>query len=153
MNTLQLKNLIRTYSMLLFMLLLFSCNAQKEEPRIVEISSGVLVSGENYMYDNNSLFYLGGNKYSLRHKALYDINGALIKLLLYKSEGEIEYNRKEILEDEKLIEYTGFPLKQNWVYKKNKLVDENGKIKIDKEIDNFLIVDKDRITTFYKVSN
>ena len=72
-------------------------------------------------------------------------------LVQFKPEGKLKYNRDEILKDQNIIEYYGFPLKQNWEFKENELVDGANKIVVEKITADLLKREENGIISFYKL--
>lgn len=119
---------------MLFLLTALACASSNHDARHIydnnkvrEISIAIEIFGSDYVFSDESIVNLGGITYSFRQKAIYGKNGVVQKLLIYKPEGALEYNEKEILNDTKLMINSWLPVSQNWRLMHNVLTDENGK--------------------------
>jgi hypothetical protein len=125
MNILPLKKLING---LLFASLLVSflgCKGQNSI-KVKELCIAIEVENDNYVHSESSLFEIGSHIFSLRQKAIYDSDGMLEKLLVFKSDGILEYSRNDIQDDVRVIENAGLPNSQNWSYKDNSIIKDDG---------------------------
>lgn len=128
-------------SKILFFLLIFSvisCKGQDTEMKVISILSGIEVVNSDYVYSEESVFKLKDKAYSLRAKADYE-NGELIKIIVYKSEGIIEYNKDDILKDSAIASNYGFPTKQNWKFTNSKGLIKDYEVIKAKLSDDFII--------------
>ncbi|MEZ4878019.1 MAG: hypothetical protein R2805_10775 [Flavobacterium sp.] len=151
MNIQQLKKSTNTLFSFFAMLLFLSCNAQNKTI-IVEILTGVEIKGDGYTYSEESIFNLGGKKYSLRSKANYDSNGNIQQLEIYKSEGKLNYDRPNLINDRSLLEFYGLPFQQKITYSNDVL--KNGDDEINAtSIGDYLISTSDSVVRFYKLNN
>ena len=104
--------------------ILLSC---KDENKVVQIIGAVSVEGTGYVYSDESVYKDNkGKEYSLRYKAQY-VNGKINKLLVYKSEGVLEYDVKDINSDKKILNYYNLPKKQKFTYINNCISDSKEK--------------------------
>lgn len=143
---------ILTNSFFLFLVMFFftSCNAQKRPKMIVEIFTGIEVD-EEYNYSDESIFKLGNTVYSLRSKAIYDANGNVQQLEIYKSEGVLKYDRIKLLEDRDLMQYYDFPFHQQYNYLDGVIIkDDNHRINVT-SIGEYLISKSGNKVQFYKL--
>lgn len=135
----------KSISKTLFFLLIFSvisCKGQDTEKKVISILSGIEVVSSEYVYSEESVFKINDKEYSLRAKADYE-NGELIKIIIYKSEGVIEYSKDDILKDSAIATNYGLPTRQNWKFTKSKgLLKDNEVIKV-KLSDDFIIEAKE----------
>ena len=150
MNIQRLRKLTNILLIAICSIALLSCNAQ-EKLQVKEVFTGVKIDDANYEYAEDAMFVLQGENYSLRQKAVYNLNGDLEMLVQFKPEGKLKYNRDEILKDQNIIEYYGFPLKQNWEFKENELVDGANKIVVEKITADLLKREENGIISFYKL--
>ena len=150
MNIQQLRKLTNILLIEICSIGLLSCNTQ-QELQVKEVFTGVKINDPNYEYAEDAMFVLHGENYSLRQKAIYNLNGDLEMLVQYKPEGKLEYNREEILKDQNIIKYYGVPLKQNWEFKENELIEGANKIVVQKITENLLKREENGITSFYKL--
>ena len=125
----------------------------KHENKIKEIFTAVKVTDSNYVYSDESVYKINKKTYSLREKAIYNKNGDIEKLIIYKSEGILEYNKEKILNDIKILKYSGFPLSQKWRFINNNITDSNNN-KISKAtiLNKYILMStKDKKVIFYKI--
>lgn len=143
------------FSIILFLSNLIACSSVSyKKYRIVEIFNAVKIESDNYVFSRESTFNIDRrHKYSIRQKAIYDKEGVIEKFILYKPEGIIAYSKENIIQDKRLLEYSGFPFIQKWFYVNKTLIDEKGN-KIDGiiKIDEFLLkLEIGRKVVFYKI--
>ena len=100
------------------MISLTSCKRIDKQKTIISILKGIEVDS-NYVYSDESILVINNKKYSLRAISEYE-NGKLNKITVFKSEGILEYNKQDVINDIAIAEYYGFPLEQNWIYNPNK---------------------------------
>ena len=150
MNIQRLRKLTNILLIAICSIAILSCNAQ-EKLQVKEVFTGVKIDDANYEYAEDAMFVLQGENYSLRQKAVYNLNGDLEMLVQFKPEGKLKYNRDEILKDQNIIKYHGFPLKQNWEFKENELVDGANKIVVEKITADLLKREENGIISFYKL--
>lgn len=150
MNIQRLKKLTNILLIAITPISLLNCNAQ-QKLQVKEVFTGVKINDANYEYAEDAMFVLNGEDYSLRQKAIYNLNGDLEMLVQYKPEGKLEYKREKILKDQNIIKYTGFPLKQNWEFKGNVLTEGVNKIVVQKITEHLLKREQNGITFFYKL--
>ena len=150
MNFLQRKILSDLVFAAVFLISLGSCGNQKD---VIEVFAAVKVESDGYIYSQESIFRVGEKKYSLRQKAVYGDDGIVQKLIVYRSEGVIEYGKDELGEDRKLLDYLGFPFYQNWVYVNKQLIDGRGeKVEDVKKLGEHLLkAEKNNKSVFYKI--
>ena len=151
MNIRPPRKLINLLLLVLLFMSVISCKNQKGM-RIVEMFKGVEIENLNYEHSNNSIFRLNNVTYSLRQKVIYNEKGEFERFILYKPEGMLEYDKKELLKDKNLIDYYDLSFKQNWFYKDGTLTIESNKIKVLKIEDTFLITEENGVTIFYKLA-
>lgn len=153
MNILRLKKLINLLSAFLVMMCCANCDAQTES-KIVEIYTGIEIVDKNYDYSEESVFNLNNVEYSLRSRAIYDLDGEIEQLIIYKVEGAIEYDKNQLLEDKNLLDYYGFPIDQNFIYSDGYIIkSENERIKVVKAGEDYLISNSsDRKVQIYRLN-
>ncbi len=118
---------------------------------VSEIYTAIEVSDNRYVYSTDSFMDVEGKCYSLRRKSIYDKKGELIKIVLYKPEGKLEYPRKDLDKDMNLVEYTEAPLNQRWIFEGGHLIKENQVINIIR-VNKYLVkTELEGKTTFYKL--
>lgn len=145
-----IQHLKKSINVLFFaVLLLTSCEAQ-DKTNVVEILTGKEVESDGYIYSDDSIFKLGNKEYSLRSKAIYDVDGNIQQLEVYKSEGKLSYSRAELLEDRKMLDYYRLPFQQKMSYSNGKLSNEDKKITVI-PIEDYLIDKDDSVVRFYKL--
>jgi len=153
MNIQRPKRLINLMSPFLVMMCFANCGAQTEL-KIVEMFTGIEIVDKNYVYSNESVFNLNNVQYSLRSKAIYNLNGEIEQLIIFKPEGALEYTKSQLLEDKSLMDDYGYPIYQNFIYsggyiKKSK----NERIKVTKAGEEYLISkSSDRKVKFYRLN-
>lgn len=137
----------------LFSFIFISCANKNKKYKIVEIFYGVEVVDDGYIYSEGSNFKVDeNNKYSLRHKAIYGEDGIIIKFIIYKPEGILNYTNDDLIKDKKILVNFGIPFSQKWTYMNNQLIDDNGKyITKAKKIDKLLLMVKKQGVIFYKL--
>lgn len=153
MNIQRPKKLINLFLAFLVMMRFASCDAQKES-KIVEVFTGIEIVDKNYVYSDESVFNLNNIQYSLWSKAIYDLDGEIEQLIIFKPEGALEYTKSQLLEDKNLLDYCGFPIYQNFIYVDGYIIkSENEKIKVVKAGENYLISkSSDRKVQIYKLN-
>lgn len=149
MNIQRLKKSTNALFLFLGLLLFSSCDAQ-DKTTVMEILTGKEVGNAGYIYSDDSIFKLGNKEYSLRSKAIYDADGNIQQLVVYKSEGKLNYNRNDLLGDKKLLDYYELPFQQKMSYSDGKLMDKNNKIAVT-YIEDYLINKDDGVVRFYKL--
>lgn len=149
MNTQHLKKSTNVLFLFFAVLLFTSCEAQ-DKTIVVEILTGKEVESDGYIYSDDSIFKLGNKEYSLISKAIYDVDGNIQQLEVYKSEGKLSYSRAELLEDRKMLDYYRLPFQQKMSYLDGKLSNENKNI-IVIPIEDYLIDKDDSVVRFYKL--
>ena len=144
MNFPKKKKLIKLIVFTVIVHIIVNCN--KNNYIIIEISNGIKVS-KNFIYSNESKFKINDTIYILQNKAYYNKNGNLEKIIVFKSEGILTYNKNDLAKDKKIIEYYKFPQKINLKTFKNleKINLKNNEIIFFKSKTN-------GITTFYKIN-
>ena len=121
--------------------------------KIVEVFDAVKITDGNHTFSEESIFKVNKTIYSLRTKAIYDKSGTIEKLILYKPEGILEYNKEHLLKDRKIMNYSGFPFSQKWSYVNGSLTDDsiNYISSVTKVSDYILKSEKNKKTIFYKL--
>lgn len=127
------------------------CCKKKSKNTTLEIFKGYEIVNENYVYSEESIFKIKDKTYSLRNKVFYNNQGEVDKLLVYKSEGIIEYTKEEIMKDKLLLETVGLPLSLSWSYDEGILVINEEKMKLKKVKDNVLLGNDRNKVIFYKI--
>lgn len=149
MNIQQLKKSTNVLFLFFAVLLFTSCEAQ-DKTIVMEILTGKEIENDGYIYSDDSIFKLGNKEYSLRSKAIYDVDGNIQQLEVYKSEGKLSYSRAELLEDKKMLDYYRLPFQQKMSYSNGKLSNGDEKI-IVIPIEDYLIDKDDSVVRFYKL--
>tara|TARA_R110002049_G_scaffold286226_1_gene467889 strand:+ start:3916 stop:4377 length:462 start_codon:yes stop_codon:yes gene_type:complete len=153
MNIQRLKRLTKSVFITTLMLGMTSCKGQIETNKVIEIFKGIEIGNDSYSFSEESVFELNGQKYSLRGRAFYTLDGNINNLIVYKPEGALEYDKDDILNDSDILGFYGFPINQNWTYKNNQLVNKKGEvIEVQKVNEKLLkLKETDRIT-FFKIN-
>lgn len=152
MNIQRPKKSINLLSAFLVMMCFANCDAQTES-KIVEIFTGIEIVDKNYVYSDESVFNLNNVQYSLRSKAIYDLNGEIEQLIIFKPEGALEYTKSQVLEDTNLMDYYGFPTYQNFIYSGGFIIkSENERIKVIKAGEDYLINNSSDKVQFYRLN-
>lgn len=128
-----------------------SCKGQNETKRVVEIFNGIEIGNDSF--SEESVFEISGQKYSLRGRAFYTLDGNINNLIVYKPEGSLEYDKDDILNDSDILGFYGFPLKQNWTYQNNQFVNKKGEIiEVQKVNEKLLKLKETDGVTFFKIN-
>ena len=149
MNIQKLKKSTNALFLFFAVLLFTSCGAQ-DKTVVVEILVGKEVENDGYIYSDDSIFKFGNKEYSLKSKAIYDVDGNIQQLEVYKSEGKLSYSRAELLEDRKILDYYGLPFQQKMSYSDGKLSNGDEKITVI-TFEDYLIDKEDSVVRFYKL--
>ncbi|QMU63604.1 MAG: hypothetical protein GKR88_17145 [Flavobacteriaceae bacterium] len=150
MNFQRPKKLTKVLFFFVAILISTSCKVQNKTT-VVEILTGIEIESDDYNYSDESILKLGNVEYLLRSKAIYDTNGDIQELEIYKSEGNLNYDRSKLIEDISLLEYYGLPFHQKLSYSDGVITkDENDRIDVT-AIGDYLINEDDNIVRFYKL--
>jgi hypothetical protein len=112
----------------------FTKDYSQKKMEIKRIVEGVIVKNfHNYVfsYDPNSVYIAGKDTVSVRHISEYDNAGNIVRFLIHKPEGPLEYSIEELMADTALFKYTGGKNVKDW-----KFIDRN---KIANKIDTLEI--------------
>jgi hypothetical protein len=85
--------MIKTYLLILWGFAILSCS--KEQIKIVERSSAMLIEPGYYVSESDSTFVFRGHKYLIKTKAFFDDREEIDHVLLWKSEGYLAFSKKE----------------------------------------------------------
>ena len=119
-----------------------SCIAKDKVYKVITIYKAIdIPKDENYKYSDESTLSLNGIKYSLRQKAVYDNDGRIQTLIVYKSEDKLVYTHEELLKDYMLLQYYQLPVEHNWYIQNNKLIRADDIVQVNK-INNFFYKSK-----------
>lgn len=152
MNIQRPRKSINLLSAFLVMMCFANCDAQTES-KIVEIYIGIEIVDKNYVYSEESVFNLNNVQYSLSSKAIYDLDGEIEQLIIFKPEGALEYTKSQLLEDKNLLDYYGFPTYQNFIYSGGFIIkSENERIKVVKAGEDYLISNSSDKVQFYRLN-
>lgn len=150
MNIQRLKKSTNVLFLFAGILLSTSCDAQNKK-KVVEILTGIEIKSNDYHYSDEFHFKLDSVEYSLRSRAIYDTNGDIQQLEIYKPEGKSNYDRLKLLEDKRLMEYYGFPFHQNFIYSDGVIIkNKDDRINVAFTGD-YLINKDDNMVRFYKI--
>lgn len=120
MNILLLKKLTKRLLFTFFFINLLGCEVQNSF-RVKELCTAIEVDS-NFVHSESSLFEMGSQIFSFRQKAIYDLTGMIEMLIVYKSDGIIEYSQNEIKEDMRIIENADLPGNQSWIYNNGNII-------------------------------
>jgi len=133
------------------LLCVLACNTHKRKRNITSIFRGLEVTA-GYIHSPESELNIDDKKYSLRDRADFDKSGNIFKLTIYKSDGNLEYSRDELLKETLLLKNIGLAVTQNWMYSSDKGLVKENKIQPAKMIDDSLLIFKEgTITVFCKL--
>lgn len=130
---------------------IISCMIQNIEYKVSEIYIAIKYDNIGYVYSEESIIAIDGSYFSLRQKAIYDDNGDLQKFILYKPEGKIEYQNEDFKKDKAIIDYSGMPLNQQWVFKDNKLKKDSETVEVQKVNNSLAKSNTGKYFIFYKL--
>jgi|GEM_PF-3277736 len=133
----------------IFILCLTSCSTY--EGQVTEVMKCVEVLDSSYEYPEQSKLVVAGKQYFVRQKAIYGVGGKLEKLILYKAEGRIEYNLKDLMNDEAILEYAGISIEQQLRFNGAYLVDGDREMKVNKISNDLLQAEKQGEVTLYRI--
>lgn len=74
---------------------------------IVEIINS-MPENEGLFYSKESVLSINGKTFNINSKMYYDENGQATKMIVFGSEGGIEYLNKDLIEDKSLFDHYGF---------------------------------------------
>lgn len=132
------------------LLILFSCNNPTSK-KVSEIHTAIRIDNKGYVFSEESFIEINGSYYSLRQKAIYDDEGDLQTIILYKPEGKIEYQKDDLKKDKAIIKNTEMPLNQQWIFRNGKLKTESQAIGVQKVNDSLVMTNIGIETIFYEL--
>lgn len=133
----------------IFIFCLSSCSTH--EGQVTEVMKCIEVLDSSYEYPEQSKLVVAGKKYFVKQRAIYGLGGKLERLVLYKSEGQIEYNLKDLIDDEAILEYAGISIEQQLSFNGTYLVDGDREIKVSKISNDLLQAEKQGEVTLYRI--
>ena len=114
-------NIIIFFALSLF---LNCAESQSIDKRVVHVMNGYLLPKEaSFSYNKEALYQVNNERYIITAKATYNTKGEIEEIVVYKADGLINYNKVDIMNDKKLVEYLGFSITQNLAVRGNVLFD------------------------------
>lgn len=134
----------------LILSLIFSCS--QNEIYVTEINN-FIEADKRAGYRNSVTFWYENKLYSIKEKAVYDFSRNLLKVIVYYPEGTFELERNDLIQDEKLLQFYGFPLKLTILLKNSDSISINNQLFFIKERVDTLIDKRNQSSKMYILSN
>tara|TARA_R110001592_G_scaffold207494_1_gene458372 strand:- start:340 stop:810 length:471 start_codon:yes stop_codon:yes gene_type:complete len=127
-----------------------SCQTDKKVNTVQAIAKGIQVESEDYYFSEEADKKIGETNYSLRSKVEYDLNGDVLRLLVYKPEGVLEYGKEDLVNDKNVLTSYGYSFKNKYTISEDGLFDSNEKVVPTEKLErNILSTKTDNKVTFY----
>ncbi len=140
----QIKSLLQKSSLIIFLIFTISCKSQSDYSKIT--TGEIIPPDQDLVYNDASIVNIKGKKIFIQKIELYDETNDLLKAIISKPEGAIEYYRDDLLIDKLLIDYYQISIKKNIKTISEKLISINENI-YDvnyKSIDTIIANDKNK---------
>jgi hypothetical protein len=137
---------MKLYSLIFALAVLASCKGSKPERHYLTITKYQRV-GEGYSYSNDLMRYNGG-MYRPMISAVYS-RDSLIAAALYKPEGKIDYNKKQLDEDAEFKRLLGVPEIRRITVMQNEVMDNKRRYVIqERKNDSIFCMQSDTLFLF-----
>jgi hypothetical protein len=107
---------------------IISNSSMNKKDKIIKITSSIkaIELSNKYIYcdssskgDKSCFISFGGRRYLKKEKIIYNNLGNIMKAILYKSEGILEYNRNDLKADSAFVTLNGWNLNNNFLKLRN----------------------------------
>tara|TARA_A100000171_G_scaffold52292_1_gene69964 strand:+ start:820 stop:1293 length:474 start_codon:yes stop_codon:yes gene_type:complete len=145
------KTIRLTLGVLLTSCLSVSCQTDKKANIVQAIAKGIQVESEYHYFSQEADKKIGKTNYSLRSKVEYDLNGDVLRLLVYKPEGVLEYGKEDLVNDKNVLASYGYSFKNKYTISEDGLFDSNEKVIPTKRLERNILSTKtdDKVTLYY----